>query len=382
MLKRSFILGAVLALCLPLTALAHAVGEDYVIVKFLEGSVEGHFEIHFDDLQDKLGLQMDASEGQAAQSVATTAAQVQEHIRKNYTIGPAGGEPYAFDFTGTDVIELPQGTFGQYYFRIDSGPLPDTLDIRHDLFLEGDRLHRGLLLVEYNAKTDTTYPDEYTAMVFGPTNPEQSLDLTDVPGLVERKEMIVQGVWHIWIGIDHILFLLALMLTTVLVRRDDSWQPVEKFGSALWNLLKIVTVFTVAHSVTLMLAALDFISLPSRLVESVIALSIVLVALNNIFAKVKEGSLWIILGLGLFHGLGFASVMSHLPFRMVDLLWMVINFNIGVELGQIAIVAVLFPILFFLRKTAFYEPVILKGVSVVLALIAAWWFIQRAFELG
>ncbi len=382
MLKKSFILGAVLALCLPLTALAHALGEDYVIVKFLEGSVEGHFEIHFDDLQDKLGLQMDASEGRAAQSVATTAVQVQEHIRKNYTIGPAGGEPYAFDFTGTDVIELPQGTFGQYYFRIDSGPLPDTLDIRHDLFLEGDRLHRGLLLVEYNAKTDTTYPDEYTAMVFGPTNPEQSLDLTDVPGLVERKEMIVQGVWHIWIGIDHILFLLALMLTTVLVRRDDSWQPVEKFGSALWNLLKIVTVCTVAHSVTLMLAALDFISLPSRLVESVIALSIVLVALNNIFAKVKEGSLWIILGLGLFHGLGFASVMSHLPFRMVDLLWMVINFNIGVELGQIAIVAVIFPILFFLRKTAFYEPVILKGVSVVLALIAAWWFIQRAFDLG
>ena len=371
-----------LAFLLPGQALAHAAGEDYVFVSFLETSIEGHFEIHFDDLETKLGLAVDPREDQALADVVATAPTVQAYIEEGFRIGPSRGDPYRLEFLRQDVIVLPQGTFGQYYFRVETGPLPDRLAIRHSMFYDGDRLHRGLLLVEYNAKTDTTYPGEYTAMVFSPRNRDQILDLNDVPRLLGPREMIPQGVRHIWIGIDHILFLLALMLSTVLVQKDGAWQPLDRFRPALWNLLKIVTVFTVAHSATLLLAALDFISLPSRLVESVIALSIVLVALNNIYGTVKEGSLLIILGLGLFHGLGFASVMGHLPFRMVDLLKVVIGFNVGVELGQVAIVAVIFPLLFWLRRAWFYQPYILKGVSSVLILISGWWFFQRALGLG
>ncbi|MEM7587325.1 MAG: HupE/UreJ family protein [Acidobacteriota bacterium] len=370
-----------LALMFPGTALAHATGEDYLFLTFRDDSIEGHFEIHFEDLESKLGITLDSELEQARAGVIAAAPQVHAYIEENATIAPPGGEPYAFEFTRQDVLELPQGNFAQFYFRQATGPLPDTLDIRHEMFYDGDRLHRGLVLVEYNAKTNTTYPGEYTAMVFSPTNTEQTLDLTDIPSLMGPRDMIPQGVLHIWIGIDHILFLLALMLPTVLMRRDDGWQPVESFSRAMWNLLKIVTVFTVAHSLTLLLAALDFIRLPSRLVESVIALSIILVALNNIFGKVRESSLFIVFGLGLFHGLGFASVMGHLPFRMVDLMRVVIGFNVGVELGQVAIVAVLFPILFLLRKTSFYQPVVLRGVSAILMVIAGWWFIQRAFGL-
>jgi hypothetical protein len=194
--------------------------------------------------------------------------------------------------------------------------------------------------------------------------------------------MIWQGVLHIWIGIDHILFLLALLLPAVLRREEGRWIAVSSFRAALWNILKIVTVFTVAHSITLALAALEIVQVPSRLVESVIALSIVLVAANNIFGVVREGALWIILGLGLFHGLGFASVMGHLPFHMEKLIKVVIGFNIGVELGQMAIVCVAFPILFLMRKNRFYVPMILKGGSIVLALIAGVWFFQRALGLG
>ncbi len=378
----TFCLALSLALFLPADTLAHARGEDYIFLSFHQDSIEGLFEIHFEDLEGKLSLDVDADEALALAGIEKSAQRVQAYVDERFAIAPHGGSPYEIEFLHQTVTVLPQGTFGQYHFRIDSGPLPDKLDLRHDMFYEGDRLHRGLVLVEYNAKTNTTYPGEYTAMVFSPTNQEQTLDLTDIPSLMGPKQMIPQGVLHIWIGIDHILFLLALMLSTVLVRQEGQWKPVEKFSGALWNLLKIVTVFTIAHSVTLLLAALSIVSLPSRLVESVIALSIILVAANNIFATVKEGSLWIILGLGLFHGLGFASVMSHLPFRMVDLLWVVIGFNVGVELGQIAIVAVIFPILFLLRRTRFYEPVILKGISALLMLIAGWWFVQRAFEIG
>ena len=361
---------------------AHATGEDYVFFNFRESSIDGLFEIHFDDLSEKLGITLDGDDDQILAILETTAPRVQQYILENFAVGPTNGAPYDLRFTRRTVETLPQGSFAQYHFESQTGPLPDELLIRHSMLYDGDRLHRGLILVEYNDKTKTTYPGEYTALIFSPSNGEQTLDLTNVPGIMTARDMIPQGVLHIWIGVDHILFLLALMLPTVLTRKDDQWEPVESFNSAFWNLLKIITVFTVAHSITLLLAALDFVRLPSRLVESVIAASIVLVALNNIIGKQNDRSLLIILGLGLFHGLGFASVMGHLPLRMVDLLRGVVGFNIGVELGQVAIVAVLFPILFFLRESSRYEPLILKGVSAVLILISGWWFVERAFAIG
>ncbi len=371
----------VLLLCLglvPKPLQAHALGEDYIVISFLEDSLEGHFEIHFDDLRDKLGLDLPMKKKGAAAAVAVSAPQVQEYLRRNFSIGPDGGQPYELEFTGQGLSDLPQGIYAKYMFRADSGPIPDRLEIRHDMLYEDDPFHRGLLLVEYNAKTQQEYGPEYTAMVFGPTNSEQTLDLTAVPGLITPLGMIKQGVLHIWIGIDHILFLLALMLPTVLYREDGVWKPVQSFRRAFFNLLKIITVFTFAHSITLLLAAMGLLSIPSRFVESMIALSIVLVAGNNVTGKVRDGSLWIILFLGLFHGLGFASVMGHLPFRMGDLLKSVVCFNVGVELGQVVIVVIVFPILYGLRNSRAYVPVILKGGSILLIAIAGYWFIQRA----
>ena len=348
------------AALLPGALRAHAVGEDYVWFTFGESSIDGVFEIHVNDLRDKLGLDLGSGE-ELVGRLEATADQVQGYLLDHFEIGPLGGAPFALEFTRVELTELPQGTFAQYHFRSATGPLPDRLAVRHEMFYENDRLHRGLLMVQYVAKTDTTFPDEYTALVFRPSNSEQVLDLTNVTTLVSPRAMIGQGVLHIWIGIDHILFLLALMLPTVLTRDDSEWKPVGSFRRALWNLLKIVTVFTVAHSITLLLAALDFVTLPSRLVESVIALSIVLVALNNFVGKGRDSSLVVILVLGLFHGLGFASVMGHLPFRMVDLLRSVVGFNIGVELGQVAIVAALFPLLFLLRRWGLYQPSSCEG---------------------
>ncbi|MEM7518057.1 MAG: HupE/UreJ family protein [Planctomycetota bacterium] len=373
-----------LPLLAPATVSTHAVGEDYLFINFRENVIEGHFEIHADDLAEKLGIEIDRdNEGEEAakEDVIEQAAAVQAYITANYKMQPEGGQPYTFNFTHQDLIALPQGSFAQYHFEVPIEALPDRIEFEHSMFYDGDNLHRGLLLVEYNHKTNETFPDEYTSLVFSPNNREQTLDLNDIPTIMKPWDMVPQGVLHIWIGIDHILFLLALMLPIVLTS-DKERKPVESFKAAFFNLLKIVTVFTIAHSVTLILAGLDFVAVPSRIVESIIALSIMLVALNNIFGKVRDGALWVILGLGLFHGLGFASVMGVLPFRMVDILKIVIGFNIGVELGQLAIVAVLFPILFLLRKASWYKPVILKGGSVVLMLIAGWWFIERAFDLG
>jgi len=136
-------------------------------------------------------------------------------------------------------------------------------------------------------------------------------------------------VWHIWIGFDHILFLLSLLLPAVLAFGGGRWQAVERFAPAFWDVFKIVTSFTVAHSITLSLAALGVISLPSRLVESAIATSVVLAALNNVFPLV-HGRRWMVaFFFGLVHGFGFASVLRDLGLPQNALLIALVGFNLG-----------------------------------------------------
>ena len=371
---------AIIVFCLLATpsAFGHAKGEDYIFINIEEDGIVGEFQIHIDELRDKLDIGIPEAGSSEVEILRQSENSVYRYIEQNFSIAPLGLPPYQISFTGVEVGEKI-GKFVTYPFRIEAPSIPDRLSVRHNMFYEDDRHHRGLLLIQYNAKTGKNYGEEYTALIFNPNNQVQELDLNDIPGLLRMREMIIQGMWHIWIGIDHILFLLALILPTVLVRKASSWSPVERPASAIRNLLVIVTLFTIAHSITLSLAAFNIVEIGERFVESVIALSIVLVALNNIFQWISKGSLFTIFFLGLFHGLGFASVMGNLPFRMVDLVGMVVMFNIGVELGQIAVVLALFPILFWLRKSPQYVPVVLKGGSWLLAAVGGYWFAQRAF---
>ena len=193
-----------------------------------------------------------------------------------------------------------------------------------------------------------------------------------------------EGVWHIWIGFDHILFLLSLLLPAVLIWQPKPvalWLPVERFRAAFFDVLRIVTAFTVAHSITLSLATLGYVTLPSRVVESAIAASVVLAALNNVF-PMFQGRRWAVaFAFGLIHGFGFASVLADLGLPQQALALALVGFNIGVEAGQLAIVAVFLPLTFLLRSTKFYRQGVRVGGSLLIAALAAVWLAERALNL-
>ena len=129
------------------------------------------------------------------------------------------------------------------------------------------------------------------------------------------------------------------------------WIPVERLKPALKNVVKIVTFFTIAHSITLCLAAFEIISLPPRLIESIIAISIALAAIHNIYPRFS-GKEWLIAFVfGLFHGFGFASVLAEKGLAGNYMALSIFGFNLGVEIGQLAIILLVFPILYLLRKT-------------------------------
>ncbi|MEL7338157.1 MAG: HupE/UreJ family protein, partial [Planctomycetota bacterium] len=339
------------------------------------------------------------------------------YVRQHFDLH-IGETELPIEYGNITILDLPgdEGRYAQFHYTTPAGEVPDEITIKNTLFVEDDSWHRSLVCIERNANSGQKFSNEFVAMVFGAHNPVQTLDLNNIELLLRPRDFVYQGMLHIWAGLDHILFLIALLLPAVLVlssslnsspdsdaadadqnaaspsndpASDTStaepsapFAPAPNFRVAFWNILKIVSIFTIAHSITLSLASLGIVDLPGWIVESIIALSIIFVTVNTFLGSLSDRN-WIVIFLfGLFHGLGFASVMSDLPFRMVHLFKVLIGFNVGVELGQIVIVALVFPILFFLRSNAYYQRVILKGGCVVIGLIACIWFVERAFGLG
>jgi len=155
---------------------------------------------------------------------------------------------------------------------------------------------------------------------------------------------------------------------------------VERFRPALINVLKIVTAFTLAHSLTLSLATLGIVRLPPRLVESTIAASVILAALNNIRPVLGERGWIVAFCFGLVHGFGFANVLVDLGLARPTLALALIGFNLGVEIGQLAIVAAFLPLAFGLRGSWVYQRLTFRFGSAVIALLAATWMMERIFD--
>ncbi len=262
--------------------------------------------------------------------------------------------------------------------------ITEALQVKYSLLFDVDPSHRGL--VQWLAPG----VKEALSVILGTESATQKLPLQAPSAWETFKQYVVEGAFHIWIGYDHILFLLSLLLPAVLIfskvldenaKKVTLIQPAPSFPAALKEVLKVVTAFTLAHSITLSLAALGVVSLPSRWVESAIAASIIVAAVQNI-RGVVDSKRWVMaFGFGLIHGFGFASVLADLGLPQNALVTALIGFNVGVELGQLAIVSVFLPLAFWLRATKFYQVTIFKWGSVIIALMALYWFVQRAFDL-
>lgn len=186
-----------------------------------------------------------------------------------------------------------------------------------------------------------------------------------------------EGVRHLATGYDHLLFLLSLLLTSgERAVKEGQRRAVRDVG---W----VVTAFTIGHSVTLLAAALGWVVLPSRLVETVIAASIVLVAvLNYVRPDARAQMPWIALVFGLVHGFGFSGVLAELGLPTRARVLSLLSFNVGIELAQIAAVLIAIGPLTWLARKPGYRTYVVKGGSIVIGLLASTWMIERAFGWG
>ncbi len=218
-------------------------------------------------------------------------------------------------------------------------------------------------------------------MIFSPENQHAKIDFSHSSQWQTMHQFVKEGIWHIWIGYDHILFLLCLLLPSVVKKTAKGWVQNDHFFGTARQVGKIVTAFTIAHSITLLLAILQWVILPSRWVESAIAFSVILAAINNLYPFFNQ-RVWLVAFIfGLIHGFGFASVLSNLALTTGNLGVSLFGFNLGIEIGQLAIVSVFLPIAYLLRRYWFYQRVILYAGSQAIVVVALFWFLQRAFDL-
>ena len=360
-------------------AAAHKPSDSYLRLAVpVVGAIEGQWDIALRDLDFAIGLDADGDGnitwGEVRLRHADIAAYALAHLKV------ASDDKPCVAVAGEQLVDdHSDGAYTVLKFRLECPSAPRQLVVDYTLFADIDPQHRGLLsLATRDGTRSAVLSAQGGAATFALSAPARA---------EQFWSFVVEGAWHIWQGFDHILFLLSLLLPAVLLLsagaswRAPRWRPVQRFKPALLDVVKIVTAFTLAHSITLSLATLGVVALPSALVESTIAVSVVLAALNNVL-PVFHGRRWMVaFGFGLIHGFGFASVLADLGLPQDALLLALVAFNVGVELGQLAIVSVFLPLAYALRGTRFYRRVLLAGGSVLIALLAGVWFVERAFSV-
>lgn len=358
---------------------AHKFNQSYIYLRVYADGVHGRVEANLIDLNRALGLDFRTDRTATMEELDAQIEPVRDYL--------LGGAAFALD--GKKLTMRPDG-YGLYeaagwqYASIKfvleelTAP-PPYLDVTHDLIYEVDPEHRGFAIIEHFWEKGTFNNEGMVSLTFSPSEKTQRLDLTDGSIWTGLLSLTKLGMHHIWIGIDHILFLVALLIPAVLRRDGVRWAPVEDFRSALWQVVKIVTAFTVAHSITLSLASLGIVTLPSDLVESVIALSIAIAAVDIIFPVFKTRIVWVVFGFGLFHGFGFANVLGEMGITGKNMALSLVGFNVGVEIGQLVIVCVIFPFLFMMRLSKLYTHFFVYVAAATTIFISIYWFIERAF---
>jgi hypothetical protein len=370
MIKRLLILG--LSFFYSFAAYAHKPSDSYLSFAVQGNVVAGQWDIALRDLDFALGLDSNGDAEITWGEVRAKHPEIAAYAMSRLQLS-AQGNVCPLLVSEHLVDDHTDGAYAVLRFTAQCAVPIQILQTRYNLFFDIDPQHKGLLRLDYLGNASTA--------IFSPEKATQEFTLKQLSKWQQFLDYAREGVWHIWIGYDHILFLLALLLPAVVFRQGQRWQAVTAFKPAFWSVLKIVTAFTLAHSITLTLATLGVISLPSRWVESTIAASVVIAAINNIYPLFRERRWMMAFAFGLIHGFGFASVLSDLGLPQGALALALVGFNLGVEAGQLAIVAVFLPIAFALRYSWLYQRFILFGGSIVIAILATIWFAERAFAL-
>jgi hypothetical protein len=341
-------------------ASAHKPSDAQLRLEARGATISGQLAVAVRDLDAAITIDRDGDGELTWRELEAAAPRIETYVAGRLAFA-ADGLACAVRLDRDGVAALSDGAYWRIAVAITCPRSPAVLVITYRLLFDVDAQHRGL--VHLGGQT----------LIVKNGDPV----FATVDGATSFGSFVADGIWHIWHGLDHCLFLLCLILPAVFQRPDARWHAARSLKAVAGEVLETVTAFTLAHSITLVVSAIGLVQLPSRLVETAIAFSVFVAAANNLL-RLIDARWAVAFALGLLHGFGFSSVLVDLGLPSSELIGALLGFNLGVELGQAAIVAVLLPVLYLIRKTLAYQLVLWSG-SAATALIAAWWSYERWF---
>ena len=367
------LLRTAIGLLLPALAAAHQPSDAYVQIGVSGEAVSQRIDIALRDLDRDLTLDTDDDGQLQWQEVHRRWSDIEALARNGLILRADGQACEATAASGPALDTHGDSRYAVVTLTWHCATNVRALDADYRLFASSDPTHRGIVRWQQAGGAEGQ-------AVLAPGAGPRSLFDGDTPGL-GAMGLFREGIHHILIGADHVLFLLTLLLPAVLVRRSPGWAGAPAWRPVALDALKVVTAFTLAHSITLGLAVFGVLDPPSRWVEALIAASVVLAAINNLVPVVDRGRWKLTFVFGLVHGFGFAGALKAIGLADGTLAVSLLAFNVGVEVGQLAIVALFLPAAWALRNTVFYRRGLFPAGSCAVALLAALWFTERAFDL-
>ncbi|HEV8695791.1 MAG TPA: HupE/UreJ family protein [Lysobacter sp.] len=381
-----------------LAAHAHKASDSYVQVDATEQGLAVRWDIALRDLDAELDLDTNEDGKLTWAEVKAAQPRVQAYAMARLQIEGCALRP-----TRQALERRNDGAYA-VLFLVSDCLLTQPPVIAYTLLREVDPTHRGIAKVQLAGQPlalsllDPTHPAAIAEPVSadlaarGPAAIESTPEPpSPAASAVATKPassgpvglgFLREGIRHIVSGYDHVLFLLCLLLPAAMRRKPQGWQPVDRLGQATLPVVGIVTAFTLAHSITLTLAALKLVSLPSSFIEPAIAVTIVLTALDNLWPIFHLPRAAVAFFFGLIHGFGFASVLAELDLPVSQFAWALLQFNLGIEAGQLCIVLGATAALYALRHRSGYPRWVIQGGSLAAMAIGTLWFIERAADVS
>jgi hypothetical protein len=347
---------------------AHAVSTAYLRLEAAGSTPVLQVDLPLRDLEDAVGLDANGDGRITWGKVRAAEARIGAWISAG--VGVHRGQSRCETLPQPLALEDHAGTVHasvRYDLRCATG---GEWSVDYGLLFDRDRTHRALLAVssgEHGANATAVVLDR-----------DHHVWKESASAWSRFVEFVGQGVWHIWLGYDHLAFLLLLLLPAVLERERSGWVGARSLRAIAVRTLGVVTAFTLAHSITLSLATLGILTPPVMPVEAGIAATVVLAGLANLVPRFAAHGARMAFGFGLIHGFGFANALAELGLVHGGMAAPLAGFNIGVELGQLAVVAAALPLLALFRRRPVYHRLLMPATSAAVASVAGWWLLLRA----
>jgi hypothetical protein len=353
------------------TALAHSFSNSYLNLSVNQHTIDGQLRLRLEDIVWLADLDQNRDQQLTWGELQAGTAAIHQAVATHLQLSSAN-ERCPLQLSTMQLEQLNTGLYVVLPLQAQCAAAPQQLTVQYNALMTTDAAHRGILNLQHDSQVTTA--------VFAPTNTRADFDLGSTSANLSLLAMLQEGIWHIWTGYDHLLFLLALLLPLFLNHSSPQRWVAPAAAVVVKSVLWTVTAFTVAHSLTLLLSTVFDLQVASAKVETLIAISVALSGINILYPIFRSHAA-IAFSFGLIHGLGFAGALRDLQLPTSAFVQSLLSFNLGVEVGQLTLVALLFPLMLYVRHQRYYQRLVQPLVALSIVGVGLAWAVERGMGL-